>query len=48
MTKQDLEAFQNAIDCIGKGLDALMDLACAIEAKAKRKSPKTKKTRASK
>jgi hypothetical protein len=37
MTKSELEAFQNAIDRIGSGLDALMDLACALEEKDKRK-----------
>jgi hypothetical protein len=38
MTKVEIEAIQNAIDRIGSGLDALMDLVCEIETKAKRKA----------
>jgi hypothetical protein len=40
MTRAELEALQNAIDCIGKGLDSIMDLVCAIEAKGQTKRRK--------
>ena len=42
MTKKDLEVVQTAIDRIGEGLDSLMDIVCAIEAKAKRKPAQRK------
>ena len=44
MTAKELEALQIAVDRVGEGLDMLMDLVCAIEAKAKPRKPKTKKT----
>jgi hypothetical protein len=43
MTARELEAVQNAIDRIGSGLDALMDIVCEIETKAKRKAKASKK-----
>jgi hypothetical protein len=45
VTRAEIEALQCALDQIGAGLDAIMDLVCEIETKAKRKSPKKKTPR---
>jgi hypothetical protein len=46
MTRQEIELLQCALDKIGAGLDAIADLVCAIETKAKGKSDKIRKSKA--